>query len=72
MPWSRKTPARSISSGGERMVQVGEQRIDQLRLGEMGIKRAAIGDASIYVRPGGYVFLELSAEKERTENGKLL
>ena len=62
MPWSRKTPARSISSGGERMVQVGEQRI----------KRAAIGDASIYVRPGGYVFLELSTEKERTENGKLL
>lgn len=54
------------------MLQYGEQTIDQLRLGEMGIKSAALGEEPIYVRPGGYVFLELCTEKESGNNGKLL
>lgn len=44
----------------------------QLRLGEMGIKFAAVGEAEIYVRPGGCVFLELSTKKESETDGKLL
>lgn len=54
------------------MLHYGEQNIDQLRLGEMGIKRAALGEETVYVRPGGYVFLELCTEKESESNGKLL
>ena len=57
-------PGRSISSGGDRMVTVGEQTIEQIMTGDMGIKAAAIGDRTIYVRPGGYFYLELTIEKE--------
>lgn len=46
------------------MVNVGEQAIEQIMTGDMGIKTAAIGDRTIYVRPGGYFYLELTMEKE--------
>ncbi len=46
------------------MVNVGEQTIEQIMTGDMGIKTAAIGDRTIYVRPGGYFYLELTMEKE--------
>ena len=42
-----------------------EHEIDQLRLGEMGVKKAAVGDESVYLRTGGYFYLELSTEKEK-------
>lgn len=47
------------------MLNWGEQDIQQLMVGEMGIKTAAIGDEIIYARPGGYIYLELSGEEER-------
>lgn len=47
------------------MFNWGEQPIDQLMVGEMGIKTAAIGDEIIYARPGGYCYLELSGEEEK-------
>ena len=47
------------------MLNWGEQPIQQLMVGEMGIKTAAIGDETIYARPGGYIYLELSGEEER-------
>ncbi len=54
------------------MLRYGEQTVAQLRLGEMGIKSAAVGETEIYVRPGGCVFLELSTKKESETDGKLL
>ncbi len=54
------------------MLHYEQQAVDQLRLGEMGIKSAAIGETQIYVRPGGYIFLDLSTEQERERDGKLL
>ncbi len=47
------------------MLNWGEQPIDRLMVGEMGIKTAAIGDEIIYARPGGYICLELSGEEEK-------
>lgn len=38
--------------------------IDQLRLGDMGVKAAAVGEETVYQRPGGYFYLELTVEKE--------
>ena len=46
------------------MVNLGEGTIDQLRLGEMGIKSAAMGEEVLYERPGSWFFLKLSTEKE--------
>lgn len=54
------------------MLHYEQQAVDQMRLGEMGIKSAAIGETQIYVRPGGYIFLDLSTEQERERDGKLL
>ncbi|MGO5023701.1 hypothetical protein ACTQ4E_11480 [Lawsonibacter sp. LCP25S3_G6] len=54
------------------MLHYAGQTVEQLRLGEMGIKSAALGEDPIYVRPGGYVFLELCTEKESENDGKLL
>lgn len=68
----RRTPGHFTSFGGDGMLHFQEQAIDQLQLGEMGIKSAALGETQIYVRPGGYIFLELSTEKERETDGKLL
>lgn len=63
-PSHPEMPGRFISSGGDQMVNVGEQAIEQIMTGDMGIKTAAIGDRTIYVRPGGYFYLELTMEKE--------
>lgn len=46
------------------MANLGEESIRQLALGEMGIKSAALGDETVYERPGGWFFLKLSTEKE--------
>lgn len=47
------------------MLYFGEQKIERLYLGEMGIKRAAIGNEIIFTRTGGYCYLRLCAEKEK-------
>lgn len=47
------------------MLNWGEAPVSQMIIGEMGIKTAAVGGESIYVRPGGYFYLELSTEEER-------
>ena len=47
------------------MLDQGERPIQQMMVGEIGIKTAAIGDEIIYNRPGGYIYLELCGEEER-------
>lgn len=47
------------------MVNVGSDQISSLMIGEIGIKTACVGDESIYIRPGGYFYLELDTK----ENG---
>lgn len=46
------------------MVYDGTDQIAALMVGEMGIKTVAVGDETIYTRPGGYFYLELDT-KER-------
>lgn len=46
------------------LIEVGEDQIKDLFVGDMGIKSAAIGDETIYTRPGGYIYLELVLEEE--------
>lgn len=46
------------------MVNVGEELIEELFVGEMGIKTVSIGDDVIYTRPGGYLYIELITEEE--------
>lgn len=46
------------------MVNVGEELIEELFVGEMGIKTVSIGDDAIYTRPGGYLYIELITEEE--------
>lgn len=46
------------------MIRWGEEIVDQLKLGEMGVKTAAVGAEPVYQRPGGYFYLELTGEKE--------
>lgn len=51
-------------------MNVGEEQIASLMLGEMGIKTAAIGTETVYMRPGGYIYLILdTTEKEKNTNG---
>ena len=46
------------------MICWGEQGIAQLDQGDMGVKTAAVGEETVYQRPGGYFYLELKLEKE--------
>ena len=46
------------------MIEVGEDQIKDLFVGDMGIKSAAIGDETIYTRPGGYIYIELVLGEE--------
>lgn len=46
------------------MVNVGEELIEELFVGEMGIKTVSIGDDVIYTRSGGYLYIELITEEE--------
>lgn len=45
------------------MVNVGSDQISSLMIGEMGIKNVAVGDETIYTRPGGYFYLELDTKE---------
>lgn len=47
------------------MIYAGTEQVASLMIGEMGIKTACVGDESIYIRPGGYFYLELDTK----ENG---
>ena len=49
------------------MLNVGQQSLAGLFVGEMGIKTACAGEKILYERPGGYVYLELESEKEMDE-----
>lgn len=46
------------------MVNVGEDQIDTIFIGAMGIKEITVGDEVVYARPGGYFYLELNTEEE--------
>lgn len=46
------------------MISVGEEQIEELFVGEMGIKDVAIGSEIIHSRSGGYFYLELKTEEE--------
>lgn len=45
------------------MITIGEEQLTELFTGEMGIKKACIGEEPIYTRPGGYLYIELSEKK---------
>lgn len=45
------------------MINVGEEQISSLFVGDMGVKTALIGDETIYQRSGGYFYLELVTEE---------
>lgn len=46
------------------MINVGEEQIKEMFVGEIGIKTIAVGDEVIYTRPGGYFYLELEIKEE--------
>lgn len=46
------------------LIEIGEDQIKDLFVGEMGIKSAVIGDETIYTRPGGYIYIELNTKEE--------
>lgn len=41
------------------MLKIGTENISTLFVGRMGIKTAAVGAATVYQRPGAYVYIEL-------------
>lgn len=45
------------------MVNVGDETIKALFVGEMGIKTVLIADETVYTRPGGYIYLNLQTQK---------
>ena len=45
------------------MVYEGQDSIASLMVGEMGIKTIAVSDDTIYIRPGGYFYLELDTKE---------
>lgn len=46
------------------MITVGEEQLKELFVGEMGIKKAYIGEEPIYTRPA--VFIHRTERKERS------
>lgn len=51
-------------------MNVGTEQIASLMLGDMGVKTAVLGDAVVYSRPGGYVFLMLDTSNSETDKEK--
>ena len=47
------------------MIAAASDEITTLFVGEMGIKSVQIGEETIYMRPGGFLYIELETEKER-------
>lgn len=45
------------------MIYEGTEQVASLMIGDMGIKSVAIGDETIYTRPGGYFYLELDTKE---------
>ena len=45
------------------MINVGDEQISSLFVGDMGVKTALIRDETIYQRSGGYFYLELVTEE---------
>lgn len=45
------------------MLAVGIKRILELFIGSMGIKSARLGTETIYERPGGFFYIELTSEE---------
>lgn len=48
-------------------MKIGEKEVEGLFVGHIGIKTACLGEMSIYERPGGYIYLDLTDEKEMGE-----
>lgn len=46
------------------MIHIGDDLINDIFTGDMGIKEVAIGDETIYTRSGGYLYLEVVTEEE--------
>lgn len=45
------------------MIYDGQDQIASLMVGDMWIKTVAVGDETIYTRPGGYFYLELDTKE---------
>lgn len=45
------------------MLALGIKRILALFIGSMGIKSAHLGGESVYERPGGFLYIELTSEE---------
>lgn len=48
----------------ENTIRIGETEINSIMVGDMGIKSVYAGDSHIFERTGGYIYLELSSNKE--------
>lgn len=46
------------------MITVGNDQIESLFVGDMGIKEIVVCDEVVYTRPGGYLYIELITEEE--------
>lgn len=49
------------------MITVGTEEIKEMFTGEMGIKTVAIGDTTVYERPGAYVYITFIRDDEEAE-----
>lgn len=60
--WTKRTRGHCIC-WRDNMLAVGLKRILELFIGSMGIKSARLGTETIYERPGGFLYIELTSEE---------
>lgn len=48
-------------------MKVGESDISEVFVGNMGIKTIAVGDTTVYERPGAYVYITFIKDDEEAE-----
>lgn len=46
------------------MIAAGSQEIAEIFAGDMGVKAAYVGETKVYIRPGGYIYIQLETEPE--------
>lgn len=48
-------------------IYIGENCVDQVFVGDIGVKEIYAGDTLIYQRPGGFFYLELNTSGENAD-----
>lgn len=46
------------------MINVGEKQVEDIFVGDMGIKEVIVGNETVHKRDGGYFYLKLESEEE--------